>query len=133
MDLASVQRQADSLLSITHFGRHHIVPSQSPDRRKNVVTSVSDDLIATRASLAGDVKKGLVTTDTSISSPTDGRPVGCLASHTSGDTMRCSHDRIVDERTHHSASVPDIRLLTTPLVLNVKGSRDDRYIDLEPD
>ena len=51
-----------------------------------------------------------MTTDTSISSPPDGRPVGCLASHTSGDTTRCSHDRLVDERTHHSTSVPDDHL-----------------------
>jgi hypothetical protein len=45
-------------------------------------------------------------TDTSISSPRDGRPVGCLASHTSAGTMRCSDSRLIDDRTRYSPSVP---------------------------
>ena len=44
-------------------------------------------------------------TVTSTSGPPDGLSTGCLASHTSGGTIRCSHSRLTDERTRLPASV----------------------------
>ena len=76
--------------------------------------------------------EGLTATDTSISSPRDGRLVGYLASHTSAGTMRCSDSRLVDDRTRYSPSVPIYGCSAHRSLSTVKGSHDDRYIDLEP-
>jgi hypothetical protein len=48
---------------------------------------------------------GLAATVTSTSGPPDGLSTGCLASHTLGGTIRCSHSRPIDEWTRLHASV----------------------------
>ena len=65
---------------------------------------------------------------TSTSGPPDGRSTGCLASHTSGCTVRLLHCRSIDERTRWATFSADLLSgQSTHLATNSHRDQGDRY------
>jgi hypothetical protein len=96
-------RSTGCLASHTSGCTVRLLHCRSIDERTRWAT-FSADLLSGQ-STSRDQLAGIRATVTSTSGPPDGRSTGCLASHTSADTIRCSHSRQIDEQTRWATSV----------------------------
>jgi hypothetical protein len=107
------------LASHTSGGTIRCSHSRPIDERTRWATSAKH-IPMFKAPLA-TTRGGLAATVTSTSGPPDGLSTGCLASHTSGGTIRCSHSRPIDERTRWATSAKHIPMFKAPLATRLEG------------
>ena len=107
INLGPVRRPADRLFGIPHVRWYRAVGLLPADTMGDLLGgSTGAQSYHSPTKLAQGSGRPLQLTSTS--GPPDGRSTGCLASHTSGCTVRLLHCRSIDERTRWATFSADL-------------------------
>jgi hypothetical protein len=128
INLGPVQRPADRLFGIPHVRWYRVVGLLPADTMGDLLGgSTGAQSYHSPTKLAQGSERPLQLTSTS--GPPDGRSTGCLASHTSGCTVRLLHCRSIDEMGDLLSGSP---VWSKHLSRPTRRDQGDRYIDFGP-
>ena len=123
------------MFGIPHVSRYHAVLRQPEDRRSGRVLALRTDIRLLSTPLVVDRSGQRVSQRPIHRSRPRVTAAQCrmfLASHTLAGTMWCSDSRQIDDRVGYSPSVPIYGCSAHRSLSTIRGSRGDRYIDIEP-